>query len=113
MFSFGYVIDPQVSKTEEDTHEQCSWRCQEDKAQTGFHEKDGGVPPEDSKVAALVCYNASTWLIDGNMWLNTNKLWMELNWLIVSLVCTLKTHLKKMARRITLIFLNSIVSSGK
>ena len=39
-----------------------------------YHEQDGGVPPEDWKVAALVCYNASILLIDGNMWLDTNKL---------------------------------------
>ena len=49
-FTFEYDIDPKVCKPEEDPQEQLLLKA---KAQTGWHEQDGGVTPEDWKVAAL------------------------------------------------------------
>ena len=60
---------PRSSQTEEDPQEQLQL-----KVPSGCHEQDGQVPCEDWKEAALVCYNASTLLVNGNMWHDTNKL---------------------------------------
>ena len=59
-FSFKYIIDPEVCKTEEDPQEQLQLNVPSGHTLTVCHEQDGGVPPEDCKVAALVCYDAST-----------------------------------------------------
>ena len=46
-FSFEYVIDPEVHKTEEDPQEQLQLKVPSGQSPNRCHEQDGGVPPED------------------------------------------------------------------
>ena len=66
-FSFECVIDPEVCKTEEDLQEQLQLKMPSGQSPNRMSNKTKGYYLKIEKVAALVCYNASTLLINGNM----------------------------------------------